>query len=163
MHISERSRARGLVELLTQGNVDIRKGIDPKLLAEERQLQWRIDARDKQLSELLSKKESPVQLVATTKQQIEDLLKQQQDLKANIRANNFEYAALKYPQPFTLPQIQQQLDRDSLLLQYSLGKERSYLWVVTPNSLKSYELANSEKINKTATNLKQQLTRPHHY
>ncbi|MEH2242089.1 CHAT domain-containing tetratricopeptide repeat protein [Nostoc sp.] len=160
LHISERSRARGLVELLTQANVDIRKGIDPKLLAEERQLQWRIDARDKQLSELLSKKESPVQLVATTKQQIEDLLKQQQDLKANIRANNFEYAALKYPQPLTLPQIQQQLDQGSLLLQYSLGKERSYLWVVTPNSLKSYELANSEKINKAATNLKQQLTRP---
>ncbi|WP_442937005.1 tetratricopeptide repeat protein [Nostoc sp.] len=160
LHISERSRARGLVELLTQANVDIRKGIDPKLLAQERRLTLLLDARDKQLSELLSKKESPAQLVATTKQQIEDLIKQQQDLKTNIRANNFEYAALKYPQPLTLPQIQQQLDRDSLLLQYSLGKERSYLWVVTPNSLKSYELANSEKINKAATNLKQQLTRP---
>jgi CHAT domain-containing protein len=160
LHISERSRARGLVELLTQANVDIRKGIDPKLLAEERRLALLLDARDKQLSELLSKKESPAQLAATTKQQIADLLKQQQDLKTNIRANNFEYAALKYPQPLTLPQIQQQLDQDSLLLQYSLGKERSYLWVVTPNSLKSYELANSEKINKAAKNLKQQLTRP---
>ncbi|QFS45537.1 tetratricopeptide repeat protein [Nostoc sphaeroides CCNUC1] len=160
LHISERSRARGLVELLTQANVDIRKDIDPKLLAQERRLTLLLDARDKQLSELLSKKESPAQLVATTKQQIQDLLKQQQDLKANIRANNFEYAALKYPQPLTLPQIQQQLDQDSLLLQYSLGKERSYLWVVTPNSFNSYELANSEKINKAAINLNQLLKRP---
>ncbi|MCC5629840.1 CHAT domain-containing protein [Nostoc sphaeroides CHAB 2801] len=160
LHISERSRARGLVELLTQANVDIRKDIDPKLLAQERRLTLLLDARDKQLSELLSKKESPAQLVATTKQQIQDLLKQQQDLKTNIRANNFEYAALKYPQPLTLPQIQQQLDQDSLLLQYSLGEERSYLWVVTPNSLKSYELANSEKINKAAKNLNQLLKRP---
>ena len=28
----ERSRARGLVELLTEANVDIRKGVDPKVL-----------------------------------------------------------------------------------------------------------------------------------
>ncbi|MEH1926587.1 CHAT domain-containing protein, partial [Nostoc sp.] len=160
LHISERSRARGLVELLTEANVDIRKGVDPTLLAEERQLRWRIDARDKQLSELLSKKESPAQLVTITKQQIEGLLKQQQELKTKFRNTNSEYAALKYPQPLTLPQIQQQLDQDSLLLQYSLGEERSYLWVVTPNSLNSYELPNSEKIKKAAINLNQQLKSP---
>ncbi|MHC5821048.1 MAG: CHAT domain-containing protein, partial [Nostoc sp.] len=160
LHISERSRARGLVELLTKANVDIRKGVDPKLLAEERQLRWRIDAKEKRLSELFSKKESPAQLVATTKQQIESLLRQQQELKTKFRNTNSEYAALEYPQPLTLPQIQQQLDQDSLLLQYSLGEKRSYLWLVTPNSLNSYELPNSEKIEKAARNLNKQLTYP---
>ncbi|MHC5721076.1 MAG: hypothetical protein ACYTX0_55915, partial [Nostoc sp.] len=101
LHISERSRARGLVELLTKANVDIRKGVDPKLLAEERQLRWRIDAKEKRLSELFSKKESPAQLVATTKQQIESLLRQQQELKTKFRNTNSEYAALEYPQPLT--------------------------------------------------------------
>ncbi|RCJ41047.1 hypothetical protein A6770_36560 [Nostoc minutum NIES-26] len=32
LHISERSRARGLVELLTEAHANIRKDIDPKLL-----------------------------------------------------------------------------------------------------------------------------------
>lgn len=153
LEVSDRSRARGLIELLTEANIDIKKGIDPQILAEERRLQWRISAREKLLSELVSKKETSEQLLTKTKQQIEDLLKQQRELEIKIRANNPEYADLKYPQPLTLKQIQQQLDKDTLLLQYSLGEERSYLWAVTPDSLHSYELPRREQIDKAAKNL----------
>ncbi|MFK0734483.1 MAG: CHAT domain-containing protein, partial [Gloeotrichia echinulata HAB0833] len=160
LHISERSRTRGLVELLTQANVDIRKNADPKLLGEERRLNWLLDAREKQLSQLYSQKQPPTQLVTATKEQIAALLKQQEDLKNKIRTTNPEYAALKYPEPLTLPQIQQQLDKDTVLLQYSFDKNRSYLWLVTPNSLNTYELPGNEQIEKAARNLHQQLTRP---
>ena len=34
-----------------------------------------------------------------------------------------------------------------------MGKERSYLWVVSPNSLKSYELPKKSEIDKSAINL----------
>ncbi|MBD2499624.1 CHAT domain-containing tetratricopeptide repeat protein [Anabaena azotica] len=160
LHINERSRTRGLVELLTEANVNIRNNVDPKLLAEERRLNLLLDAREKQLSQLFSQKQPSTQRITTTKQQIESLLKQQQDLKNKIRTSNPEYAALKYPQPLVLPQIQQQLDQDTLLLQYSLDKKRSYLWLVTPNSLDTYELPGNEQIEKAARNLHQQLTSP---
>jgi CHAT domain-containing protein/Tfp pilus assembly protein PilF len=153
LEVSDRSRARVLIELLTEANIDIRKGIDPKLLAEENSLRSQINAQEKLLSELSSKKETPEQLLSNTKQQIQDLLKQQQELEVKIRAKNPEYADLIYPQPLTLKEIQQQLDKDTLLLQYSLGEERSYLWAVTPDSLYSYELPGSEKIDKAAKNL----------
>ncbi|RCJ25718.1 hypothetical protein A6S26_15390 [Nostoc sp. ATCC 43529] len=153
LQVSDRSRARGLIELLTEANIDIKKGIDPKLLAEETSLQWQINAQEKLLSELASKKETPEQVLTNTKQKIQDLLKQQRELEVKIRANNPEYADLKYPQPLTLKQIQQQLDKDILLLQYSLGEERSYLWAVTPDSLYSYELPKRQQIDKAAKNL----------
>ncbi|MFN6538066.1 MAG: CHAT domain-containing protein [Nostoc sp. EkiNYC01] len=153
LQVSDRSRARGLIELLTEANIDIKKGIDPKLLAEERRLQWQINAQEKLLSELASKKETPEQVLTNTKQKIQDLLKQQRELEVKIRANNPEYADLKYPQPLTLKKIQQQLDKDTLLLQYSLGEERSYLWAVTPDSLYSYELPKRQQIDKAAKNL----------
>ncbi|MBD2523993.1 tetratricopeptide repeat protein [Nostoc sp. FACHB-133] len=153
LEVSDRSRARGLIELLTEANIDIKKGIDPTLLAEERRLQWQINAKEKLLSELSSKKETPEQLLTNTKQQIEDILQQQRELQIQIRAKNPEYADLIYPQPLTLKEIQQQLDKDTLLLQYSLGEERSYLWAVTPDSLSSYELPGREKIDKAAKNL----------
>ncbi|MEH1841455.1 MAG: CHAT domain-containing tetratricopeptide repeat protein [Nostoc sp.] len=153
LEVSDRSRARGLIELLTEANIDIKKGIDPKLLAEENSLRSQIGAREKLLSELASKKETSEQLLTNTKQQLEDLLKQQRELEVKIRANNPEYADLKYPQPLTLKEIQQQLDKDTLLLQYSLDEERSYLWAVTPDSLYSYELPGHEKIDKAAKNL----------
>ena len=52
-----------------------------------------------------------------------------------------------------LAEIQQQLDKDSLLLQYSLGKERSFLWVVSSDSLDTYELPKKSEIDKSAINL----------
>ncbi|WP_193195464.1 CHAT domain-containing protein [Nostoc sp. MG11] len=152
LQASERSRARGLVELLTEANVDIFKGVDPKLLEEERRLQWQIDAKEKKLSELANKDNTPKQIENLT-EEIKNLFNQQQTLKTKIRTQNPEYAELKYPQPLTLPEIQQQLDKDTLLLQYSLGEKRSYLWAVTPNSLNTYQLPGREQIEKAAKNL----------
>ena len=37
-----------------------------------------------------------------------------------------------------------------MLLEYSLGDERSYLWAVTQNSLKTYELPKRERDTKVA-------------
>ncbi|MDF5729968.1 MAG: tetratricopeptide repeat protein, partial [Rhizonema sp. PD38] len=45
LHISERSRARILTELLTEAHADIRNGVEPKLLATEQHLQQLIDSK----------------------------------------------------------------------------------------------------------------------
>ncbi len=160
LHISERSRARGLIELLTEAHANIRKGADPKLLAEEKRLQQLIDARAKRLQDLPKKPETqPAE--AKLKKEVEDLLTQQKELETKIRTTSPKYAELKYPDPerdiLKLPQIQQQLDKDTLLLQYSLGKERSYLWAVTPNSLNTYELPGREVIEKSAATFQELL------
>jgi CHAT domain-containing protein len=49
--------------------------------------------------------------------------------------------ALTKRAPLSVEQIQAQLaDRDTILLEYALGEERSYLWAVTADSIRSYEL-----------------------
>ncbi|MEH1933278.1 MAG: CHAT domain-containing tetratricopeptide repeat protein [Nostoc sp.] len=157
LHISERSRARSLIELLTEAHADIRKGVDPKLLAEEKRLRWKLDAQVKLLPELLSNKEAQ----AAAQKEIDNLLSQQKELQTKIRISSPKFARLQYPDPerdiLKLPQIQQQLDKDTLLLQYSLGKERSYLWAVTPNSINSYELPGREAIETSAGKFKELL------
>ncbi len=45
-----------------------------------------------------------------------------------------------------LDDIQQQLDDETLLLEYSLGRERSFLWLVTPSELRYYKLPGRSKI-----------------
>jgi CHAT domain-containing protein len=147
LHMSERSRARSLVELLTEANAKIRKNVDPKLLAEESSLLQKIDVKAKLLQQLPINNENQA---AALKKESDNLLNQYKELQTKIRTTSPKYAAIKYPEPLKLPQIQQQLDKDSLLLQYSLGKERSYLWVVTPNSFNSYELSGREAIEKSA-------------
>ncbi len=159
LNASERSRARGLIELLTEANADIRKGVSPKLLAEEERLQQLIDARAKLLEDLADTEQTQA-TAALLKKELESLLNQQQELQTQIRTRSPQYANLKYPQPLKLPQIQQQLDQDTLLLQYSLGKERSYVWAVTPNSIDSYELPGREQIEEVANYLKKSLHNP---
>ncbi|MDZ7957191.1 MAG: CHAT domain-containing protein [Aulosira sp. DedQUE10] len=154
---SESSRARGLVELLTEARVNIRKGAKPELLAEENRLQSLIDAKEKLRFEIVNsnKIKDPIYKANAEnfQKEIDELLSQQKELETKIRKSSPKYASLKYPQPLTLPQIQQQLDKDTLLLQYSLGENRSFVWVVSPNSLNTYELPKKQEIEKSAINL----------
>jgi CHAT domain-containing protein len=81
-----------------------------------------------------------------------------QQVQVQIRRASPAYAALTQPQPLGLKEIQQQLDPDTLLLEYSLGDERSYLWAATYNSLKTFELPKRDSIQKTAQKVYESLT-----
>ncbi|HCA96544.1 MAG TPA: hypothetical protein DEP38_18550, partial [Cyanobacteria bacterium UBA9226] len=158
LHISERARARSLLELLTEANANLRQGVDPQLLAKERNLQQKLNDLEHSRYELTSGQYSETELTQI-KQKIDNTLSQLDQLKAQIRITSPRYANLKYPQPLNLEQIQQQvLDDDTILLEYSLGKDRSYLWAVTKNSIDSYELPKQSDIETAAQTFRESLT-----
>ena len=146
-NISERARARTLLELLAEANANIKEGIDPQLLTQEEILQGQLDATEKQRLEVNDNpNSSAVEKAAIVKLQ-KDLLAQYLTLQNEIRAKSPKFAVLKYPQPLTLVQVQQQLlDPDTTLLQYSLGKERSFLWVVSRDGIQSHVLPSEKEI-----------------
>ena len=156
---SERSRARSLLELLQEANADIRQGVAPELLQRERSLQQQLDALEKQRIEVLNRPNNTPAQAAEFEKQRQTLLAQYQDIQTQIRTTSPRYAALTQPQPLTLTQIQQQiLDENTILLQYSLGKDRSYLWAVTKTSITTYELPKAADIEKTAKNFRDAVT-----
>lgn len=60
----------------------------------------------------------------------------------------------------SLQEVQQRLlDDNSLLLEYALGEKRSYLWVVSKQSLKSYVLPPRSQIEPRVQNLIAQITK----
>jgi CHAT domain-containing protein len=158
---SERSRARSLLELLQEANADIRQGVAPELLQRERSLQQQLDALEKQRIEVLNRPNPTRPQPAELEKQWQTLLAQYQDIQTQIRTTSPRYAALTQPQPLTLAQIQQQiLDENTILLQYSLGKERSYLWALTKTSITSYELPKAAEIETSAKNFRDAVTAP---
>jgi CHAT domain-containing protein/Tfp pilus assembly protein PilF len=158
---SERSRARSLLELLQEANADIRQGVAPELLQKERNLQQQLDALEKRRIEVLSRPNRTPAQEAELEQQRQTLIAQYQDIQTQIRTTSPRYAALTQPQPLTLTQIQQQiLDENTILLQYSLGKDRSYLWAVTKTSITSYELPTTADIETAARNFRDAVTDP---
>jgi CHAT domain-containing protein/uncharacterized protein (UPF0332 family) len=164
LHISERSRARGLIELLRQAKANLCQGIDPKLLKEEERLQAQQEEQERILSQYLNQPQQPTQLIAATKKQIADINQQQQELDTKIRTQNPEREKVINPKPnrdiLRLPQIQKLLDKDTLMLHYSLGEERSYLWAITPNSISSYQLPPRKQIEIAAEKFRSGIQTP---
>lgn len=149
LRISERARARRLLELLAEARADIRRGVDPALLERERQLRQTITAKTDRRVRLLNARHTREQADEATRE-LEALTSAYQDLEAKIRSTSPRYAELTQPQPLTLAEIQQQLDPDTVLLEYALGEARSHLWAVTPTSIESFELDKASVINGAA-------------
>ncbi|MEH1824919.1 MAG: CHAT domain-containing protein [Nostoc sp.] len=161
LQTSERARARSLLELLTEANADIHQGVEPKLLSQEHNLQQQLDTLEKRRIQLLNVNHTEAEVQALEKE-IEAVLEQYQQVQVQIRATSPRYAALTQPQPLSLTQIQQQvLDDNTLLLEYSLGEKRSYLWAVTNKSITSYELPKRADIEATVQKFRQEITTPY--
>ncbi|MDQ3649800.1 MAG: CHAT domain-containing tetratricopeptide repeat protein, partial [Acidobacteriota bacterium] len=155
---SERARARGLLEMLTEAHADIRQGVDPALLERRRTLQQTLNARAAAQMRLTNLNPGSDQLTKLRKE-VAELIDQFQEVETQIRIHSPRYAALTQPVPSSLEEIQQQmLDADTLLLEYALGDEQSYLWAVTSSSMKSFELPPRGEIEAATRRVHQLLT-----
>jgi CHAT domain-containing protein/tetratricopeptide (TPR) repeat protein len=158
--VSERARARSLLELLTESRADIRQGVDSSLLERERSLQQRLNAKAAAQVSLLNRKHTPEQAAAAAKE-IASITIEYEELQGKIRASSPRYAALTQPQPLNLSGIQQQaLDPQTLLLEYSLGENASYLFVVSQTSLSSHQLPKRTEIEAATRRVYELLTAP---
>jgi CHAT domain-containing protein len=145
----ERGRARSLLEMLAEATVDIRQGVDPTLIQREHDVAQLVNVKAQREVQLLAQKGN-AQEIDILKREISVLEDDYQQVQMLIRKNSPQYAALTQPQTLTLEEIQRQLDGNTLLLEYSLGEERSFLWAVTTTALTSYQLPSRRLIEKTA-------------
>jgi CHAT domain-containing protein/Tfp pilus assembly protein PilF len=150
LEASERARARTLLESLIEAGVDLRRGVDPDLLGEERRQERLLEAGAERLMRLASSGAGDEEIGAL-EAEIDELAKRADRLQAEIRSKSPHYAALTRPRPMTLEAIQGKvLDDDTLLLEYALGEERSFLWVVSSHGYASYELAPRQELERAA-------------
>ncbi len=153
LEVSERARARSLVELLTEARTDDSQGINPELL------QTRNDKRQ-QLAGLAFRLETLAAADSSETVTVEETLQSvQADLDvidARVRNQNSQYAELTQPELLTAAEIQNLLapteaeDTNTVLLEYFLGEEQSFLWCVTANSIESWSLPGRAKIEAAA-------------
>jgi len=148
--INEKSRARSLVDLLTESRAGVREGATADLLARERKLRGLIAAR-LQYHLRLQLSKSDAAEIDEIAAEIAKLNAQYETIQSQLWEQNPHLTSLARFTPLNLKQIQQELhDGNTLLLQYALGKERSYLWAVTSNSFATYELPAGETIENLA-------------
>jgi CHAT domain-containing protein/Tfp pilus assembly protein PilF len=139
LQAKERARARSLLDLLNEVTANIRQGIAPELLAKERQLQAQINAKETRRLQLLVSPKTEKQGMELTRE-LDVLLEEYRQLQTRIRTRSPQYDALLQVPALKLPDIQQALDADTVLLEYFLSKDRSYVWAITATTATSVEL-----------------------
>ncbi len=157
LQVSERSRARSLLESLSETSANIRQGVDAELLQRERTLSQQINAKAERLMQARGQKNDKDR-VSTLNKELYELEDQYAQTQAAIRKANPGYAAITQPQSLDVPAIQKELDENTLLLEYALGEERSFVWAVTNKSLTSYELPKQSEIKPVAQQVYEALT-----
>jgi CHAT domain-containing protein/tetratricopeptide (TPR) repeat protein len=150
LQASETARARVLLEVLEEAGADLRHGLAAKESEEQRELQQSLAAKERYQMQLSGSHQTQEE-AAQVAQEIRELTTRDQILEAQIRQQNPRYAAIAQTRPLSVEQIQAELDdADTLLLEYALGEDKSYLWAVTKDSLNSYELPSRAIIEAAA-------------
>jgi CHAT domain-containing protein/Tfp pilus assembly protein PilF len=156
---SERARARSLLEMLGSARVGVREKVDPQLLARERELRQQLNEKAEQKLRLQSVSASEASVGVD--REIEELTRQYQEVRAQVRAASLEHTPQAQPLPLDLQEIRERdLKDDTALLEFSLGERQSYLWFVTKDSFKTLLLPARKEIEDSAIQLRPYLMPP---
>jgi CHAT domain-containing protein/tetratricopeptide (TPR) repeat protein len=157
LQVSERARARSLLDLLAEGRAWIRQGADQSLIEKERGLLERLNAKDTAWRKLRNDERTKKQAESVANE-INDLTMQIQVIEARIRSSKSRYAALTRPEPLVAVEIQQLLDENTILLEFALGEKQSWLWAVSQDSITTHKLPPRAEIESASRKVYELLT-----
>ncbi|HYN25194.1 MAG TPA: CHAT domain-containing tetratricopeptide repeat protein [Pyrinomonadaceae bacterium] len=156
--ITEQARARSLLDLLSESGTAVSEGVPAELLKRK---QDNLD-RQQEIAELLTginiSTDEPKKKPGELESELDKLQTEFNEIENQIRIASPRYAALTSGQTLALAEVQQKvLDDQTVLLEYSLGTEASYLWAATSKNLTLHKLAPRPTLDKLVTDLRAQL------
>jgi CHAT domain-containing protein len=127
-HTVERSRARGLLEMLAERDLFFSNDLSADLERERRQVDAEYDQIQAGIGRLNPGKDAEQiqRLVA----QMRELRDKQQEIRERIRNASPRLAALQYPEPLDLQRVQQMLDPGTVLLSYMVTSQKTFLFAI---------------------------------
>jgi CHAT domain-containing protein/Tfp pilus assembly protein PilF len=129
-HVLERSRARGLLALLAERDLLFSRDLPPQMARQRARLNAEYD---RSLTRLCD----PTTVLEDSERQalqagLAELRQRREDLEARIRSASPRLASLQYPHPVDLEAAKRWLDEDTLLLAWSVGRDKGHLFAVSP-------------------------------
>ena len=158
---SESARARSLAQLLRESDTNLLASVDPKLSEQERSLRQLLRVKEDERIGLLNtnyKKDEMKKLEAD----LARLSAEYKNLSEAMSARYPAYKQLTQPRSWDLKRIQEEVikDNDTMLLEFSLGADRSYVWAVTSSSITGKEIPKRDTIEKAVQALHALLSEP---
>lgn len=154
--ISERSRARSMLETLHFSKANLANDASAETLDRENEIHQILNSKADKLTDLLSRnnqgKETDIEKLEG---EISELEHELEDIKAELEQKNPLYSELKNSQKFDIKEFQNRiLDDNTLFLEFSFGEDKSYLWTVERNQINYYILRSRREIEGRIQNLR---------
>ncbi len=147
--LNERRRARSLLDVLSAPRKEIEKGADPALLARASRVRQKINVSVARLT--TDHGERTAAELATIEERQRALLLELAEIDAQLRGRKPEPVSMTRPQPLMVSDMQKLVGKWGLLLVYSLGEERSFLWCLeSDGKVASYSLPSRAFLEETA-------------
>lgn len=159
LQTSESARMRTLIWQMREALKNTPQNIDYQIITQLQKIQRQIGEQFGLLAKAQSDAAQSKNIPAIEKT-IADLNRQDELLKAQLRASNPNIADLAAPPTLSLAEMQAELDDDTALIEYSLGEQRSYLWIVGRNSFQSFTLPKRAEIDAQAQSVYETLNQP---
>jgi CHAT domain-containing protein len=142
---NERSRARSLVTSLLEGKIAKREA-STGFASKELELLQALDERAEQQMHLLSRPHTAEEAQRLS-EEIRGLTIEYQDVRSHLRQQDPRQAILTETAQLRVEDLQKNMtDDDTLLLEFALGENVSYLWAVSRTGITSHELPGRSEI-----------------
>ena len=156
--VTEQSRARSLLDLLSETNAAITEGIPADLLKRKQENLDRQQEIAEELTGISLTADKDKKKPSDLEDELDKLQTDFDGIENQIRTASPRYANLTGGKPLSLAEVQGSvLDDQTVLLEYSLGNEASYLWAVGKTGVAIYKLPGRNAIDTLATDLRAQL------
>ena len=132
LHVLERSRARSLLSMLAERDLVFASEIPADLARERKLTDGEYDRTQAKLGELSPKQDA--QAIEGLLVRLRELREKQGEIAERVKKISPRLASLQYPQPLDLAGIERALDPGTVLLSYSVGKNKTHLFVVQTSS-----------------------------
>jgi CHAT domain-containing protein/predicted negative regulator of RcsB-dependent stress response len=155
--LHERALARGLLDHLAEAARDDARAASHTLAVRARRLreQWRVRVAQYQIAARTPRDRPRAERL---RQEMTALDLQIRDLEARDDAADAGRARMIRPDALDAAGVQALLDDDTTLLEYALGEQQSYLWVVTSRDVRAVALAPRAAIESAARAMYRDLT-----
>lgn len=136
--VLERSRARELLDLLAERDLLATAAIPEALAIEARRIDREYDRVQARMTEVsVARQQEEARALVS---RLRELRVSREQLRSEIRKSAPRFAELRYPQPLGRAETQRVLDEGTALLSYSVGRETTFLFVLTKTDYATFEL-----------------------
>ena len=154
LQVAEQSRARSMLENLWLYDTVAGAGGETAHKNRVTETLATLNAKADELTDLFSQ-DAPDSETQRVENEINDLENQLQELKASFKQSSSLYSEVSDLRLLDLREFQRDvLDENTLLLEFALGEEESYLWLVGKDAIFTYVLPPKAAIETNVENLR---------